>query len=400
MDGEKFKVKKYIKLEPKVMQYDWGNKTFIPNLLNQNSDNNPKAELWIGTHSGAPSTVENGKLFSTFLEENPNFLGKNHLDKYGTFLPLLFKILAIEKPLSIQCHPSVEFAKEGWKNEELYRKSHSRDQWNYKDDNRKAEVIYALTPITAMSGFASFEKVNNNLKEFIPFGYDKYFKEISINEEYSENDKLKEIFQVLYRMDDKNLSILIEELINNIKINKTSEDFLTKEEIIASAYTEYPMDAGLFMPLLLNIVHLNVGDSLYLEPRVLHAYVFGNGIELMSASDNVLRGGLTHKKMDVDELLKVMLVRGGDVSLSKKYKDKFNRIVVDTPTEEFSLIVMQDDVYNVTTKSLEIIINTGDNNKLFIDNQEIVLNKGDVYAIASNISYRLSASSALFCATI
>lgn len=393
-------MKNYIKLEPKVMQYDWGNKTFIPNLLNQSIDNNPKAELWIGTHIGAPSTVENGKLFSTFLEENPSFLGQKHLDKYGTFLPLLFKILAIEKPLSIQCHPSIPIAREGWKNEEEYRKNHPRNLWNYKDDNRKAEVIYALTPITAMCGFASYSIVKKNLINAIPDGFDKYFKSVDDNKLLSDNEKLSTIFELLYRMEKDELNILITELIENIKVNKVSDDFLSKEEIIVSAYKEYPLDPGLFTPLILNVVHINIGDSLYLEPRILHAYVFGNGIELMSASDNVLRGGLTHKKMDVDELLKVMLVRGGEVSFSKKHKDEFGRIVIETPTDEFTLIVMEKNKFSVTTKSIEILLNTGNNTKLFVENKEINFTKGDVYAIASGISYTLSTTDSVFCATI
>ncbi|MBK5201804.1 MAG: mannose-6-phosphate isomerase, class I, partial [Spirochaetaceae bacterium] len=221
-------MKNYIKLEPKVMQYDWGNKTFIPNLLKQRIDNNPKAELWMGTHSGAPSTVENGKLFSTFLEENPSFLGQQHLDKYGTFLPLLFKVLSIEKPLSIQCHPSIPIAKEGWKREEEYRKTHPRNLWNYKDDNRKAEVIYALTPITAMCGFASYGVVKNNLLTTIPVGYNDYFKTIDENNVLPEDEKLSAIFELLYRMDVADLNMLIIELMENIKVNKISDVFLTK----------------------------------------------------------------------------------------------------------------------------------------------------------------------------
>ncbi len=392
-------MKKYIKIEPKVMKYDWGNKSFIPQLLNQEIDDEPKAELWMGTHSGAPSTVEDDKLFSTFLEENPSFLGQKHLDKYGTFLPLLFKILAIEKPLSIQCHPSVELAKEGWKKEEDYRKTHPKNLWNYKDDNRKAEVIYALTPITAMCGFAPYDVAKNNLLNVIPKGYEKYFKKIDLSDDSSDK-KLSSIFETLYRMAKDELSVLIDELMSNLCVSKSKDEFLSKEEIIAFAYKEYPLDPGLFMPLILNVAHLNKGDSLYLEPRILHAYVYGNGIELMSASDNVLRGGLTHKKMDVDELLRVMIVRGGEISLSKKHKDESNRVIVETPTEEFTLIVMENGKFEVTTNSIEILLNTGDNNKLYVENKEIKFTKGDVYAIASGVSYSLSTTNAVFCATI
>ena len=394
-------MKNYIRINAKVQEYDWGNRTFIPSLLNHEPDGNPQAELWMGTHSGAPSTVEDDKLFSDFLDENPSFLGKKSTDKYGTYLPLLFKVLAIERPLSIQCHPSVEIAKQGWKDEEKFRKNNPKNLWNYKDDNRKAEVIYALTPITAMCGFAEYDEIVDNLKKYIPEGYERYFSSVERNAELSDNQKISFIFENLYRMNPKNLSALIKELMSNIEEPSVKdENFLSKEQIIISAYEEYPKDPGLFCPLILNVAHLQVGEALYLEPRILHAYVLGNGIELMSASDNVLRGGLTHKKMDVDELIRVMIVRSGKINLCKKKEDSFKRTVVDTPPEEFSLVVMENGTFEVTTDSMELLLNTGCDTTLSIEGESVDFNKGNVLAIASDKKYILSTTEAVFCAKI
>lgn len=394
-------MKKYVKIVPKVQEYEWGNKTFIPSLLNIEPDNNPKAELWMGTHSGAPSTLEDGSLFSTFLDSNPEFLGQKHLDKYGTFLPLLFKVLAIEKPLSIQCHPTVEIAQKGWEDETEFRSKNPKSQWNYKDNNRKAEVIYALSPITAMCGFVKYKEAISNLKQLIPEGYKKYLSGVEGNAEISENEKLSFIFDTIYRMDKSRLKSLIKELMKNVKAPSIIDhDYLSKEEIILSCYEEYPEDPGLFCPLILNVAHLKPGESLYLEPCILHAYVLGNGIELMSASDNVLRGGLTHKKMDVDELIRVMVVKGGNLETAKIDKDKFNRDIVETPTEEFTLAVMNKSTFSITTESIEILLNTSDSSSLEIEGEYVSFKKGEVIAIACNTSYVLTSDAPVYCAKI
>ncbi len=394
-------MKNYIKIQPKVQEYDWGNSTFIPSLLNVEQDKKPKAELWMGTHSGAPATLEDGSLFSTFLEENQEFLGQKHLNKYGSYLPLLFKVLAIDKPLSIQCHPTAEIAKKGWAAEENYRLENPKNLWNYKDDSRKAEVIYALTPLTAMCGFIPYKEAVKNLKRMIPNGYIKYLSAVEGNAEISENEKLSFIFETIYRMDADYLKLLIKELMKNVKApEEINENFLSKEEIIIRSYEEYPKDPGLFCPLILNIAHLRKGDALFLEPCMLHAYVLGNGIELMSASDNVLRGGLTHKKMDVDELIKVMVVKGEKLELATKHKDIYNRVIVETPTEEFTLAVMENGTFSVKTDSIEILLNNSMDTKIQIEGEDVPFIKGEVLVVASEKSYVLSTSNSVYCAKI
>lgn len=387
---------KYIKIEPKIMEYAWGNKDFIPTLINKEIDENPKAELWMGTHSGAPSVIYNSdKLLEDFLKENSSFFSTKHIEMFKENLPFLFKVLAIEKPLSIQCHPDYEFAKIGYQNETEYRKDNPRALWNYKDDNRKAEVIFALTNITAMCGFLNDVEIVSNLTQYIPNGYNKYIAPKLENK----SNKAEIIFEYLYRVEKEILKELITELLENVKDCENKKgDFFTKEGIINRVSPAYPQDSGLFAPLFLNVVHLNVGDALYLEPRLLHAYVFGNGIELMSASDNVLRGGLTNKKMDVDELMKVMVVSQDKLELCKKYIDDYNRVVVETPTEEFTLKYFNAGKYEVTTDNLEMLLFIEDS-ELIIDNKTVTIKKGDVYVISANTSYSLNNKGQVFVAT-
>ncbi len=389
-------MKKFVKITPEVVEYAWGNNDFIPNLIGKPVDNKPKAEMWMGTHPGAPSLVsETNQTLEKFLEENSHFFSLNHLKLYNDKLPFLFKVLAIEKPLSIQCHPDYREAKLGYDNEREFRKNNPRSLWNYKDDNRKAEVIYALTPITAMCGFLSDDEIIENLKTYIPFGFEKYINQLL----KGSSNKAKTIFEYIYTVEIDVLKHLVSELLKNVKSkeNKVGE-FFTKEGIINRVSKEFPLDRGLFAPLMLNVVHLNEGESLYLEPRLLHAYVYGNGIELMSASDNVLRGGLTNKKMDVDELLKVMIIKPLKIKLCKQYKDINNKVIVETPTDEFTLAVYKKGNYEIKSDNLEMLLFLEDS-KMEIQNQVLDIKKGSVYVIAANSHFKLEANGDIFVAT-
>jgi len=387
---------KYVKITAEVLEYAWGNKDFIPNLTGSKIDGNPKAEMWMGTHPGAPSMVSSSEQsLESFLKNNLNFFSPEHLKMFNDELPFLFKVLAIEKPLSIQCHPDYREARVGFENEKEFRKNNPKSLWNYKDSNRKAEVIYALSDITAMCGFLPDDEIITNLKTYIPNGFDTFILPLLRNVE----NKAKVIFKYLYTVDVNTLSTLINELLKNVaNSNNMVDNFFTKEGIINRVKDDYPKDRGLFAPLLLNVVHLKKDEALYLEPRVLHAYVYGNGIELMSASDNVLRGGLTNKKMDVSELLKVMKIKPLKIKKCKKYFDTENREIIETPTEEFILAVYRKGQSDVVTENIEMLLFL-DESTLEIDGKTIEVKKGDVYVIAAKTHMILNNSGDVFVAT-
>ena len=395
--------KKIIRLTSHVMEYAWGNKTFIPSILHQTPDGKPKAELWMGAHSFAPSFVpeENTSLI-TYLQKHPSFVGKKCREKFGDALPLLLKVLAIDKPLSIQCHPSTSLAQQGWRKEEAYRKTHERGEWNYKDPNRKAEIIYALTPITAMCGFVDAKKSLKVLQSLIPLGYQREFSS------YQEEGTLllKSLFTDLYTMDVSRRSQLIEEMMQNLEkkhlvlSSAPSKEFLSAEQIIKNCYQEYPTDPGLFCPILLNLVYLEKGEALYLEPRTLHAYVQGNGIELMSASDNVLRGGLTHKKMDIQELFKVLQIKTTEIHKAQSHLDRFQRTVIESPVDEFSLIVMHDKTFCVDTAAFELLFVEEGSARIQSGEEEMSLSQGDTIIIHSDCHYQINCQGTVFVATV
>ena len=275
-------------LDPCVKDYAWGNDYFIADLLELEKVG-PRAELWIGAHRlGSAVVKQSGEKLCDYLDGNPQFAS---CDADG--FPYLLKILAIAQSLSIQCHPDAVQAKQGFEAEkEIHRKLDSKD-WNYQDANPKAEMFYALTPITAMCGFRDFEEAKNLVKTVIPVFYADNISEIG---------SIFELFDKLYRLDEDSLNYAQAELLRNCDL--LPEDVRT---VVKELCDRFFGDPGVFCPLLLNIIHLEPGQAVYLKPRVLHAYISGNGVELMNNSDNVLRAGLTKKHMDLDELERVMI---------------------------------------------------------------------------------------------
>ena len=275
-------------LEPCVKDYAWGNDYFIADLL-ELEKNGPRAEMWIGAHKQGSAVVkQSGERLCDYLDQNPDFAGCN-----ADAFPYLLKILAIAQSLSIQCHPDAEQAKAGFDAELPKHSSIDRKNWNYQDPNPKAEMLYALTPVTAMCGFRSLDEAEKLMKIAVSVFYSDNISEIG---------SVFELFDKLYRMDAETLSFAHAELLRNCEL--LPEDV---RSVVKELCDLHFGDPGVFAPLLLNIIHLQPGQAVYLKPRVLHAYISGNGVELMNNSDNVLRAGLTQKHMDLDELEKVML---------------------------------------------------------------------------------------------
>ena len=295
-----------IKLKPVIKNYAWGNDYFIANLLAIDC-NGPMAELWIGTHKQGCSTVlETGQPLSEILDSDLAFCGFS-----SSNFPILLKVLSIGQSVSIQCHPDSEQAKLGYLAEAEKRKTLDRSLLNYADSNQKAEMLYALTPVTAMCGFRSFEEMTALLKIAVPNLFARYLAKFG---------SIASLFDGLYRLDKDTIVAGQRELLSRCECSfdktfvsndsaHTDCSVLAQDvrDIILDLGNRYFGDPGVFAPLLLNIVHLKPGQAIYLKPRVLHAYISGNGIELMNNSDNVLRAGLTVKHVDLDELQNVML---------------------------------------------------------------------------------------------
>lgn len=341
-----------VKIKGVVKEYAWGNKDFIPSLLGCERDEKPKAEYWMGTHPSGESLVGVEPLSSVI----------------GRRLPFLFKVLAIESPLSLQCHPNKEEAKRGWEKEAEKRRR--GEVCNYQDDNQKAEVLLALSPVTALCGFRTLEEGIGNLKRFIPKGYEEFLISCST---------IKEIFLTLFglSLDDKK-SILseLEKSIDDSDAALVDGEYYTLEGLVKKDLSSYLGDIGSVFPLIMNLIHLSPGEAIYLEPDTLHAYSKGNGIELMTASDNVLRGGLTPKRIDLDELSSILYFGETRPETVRKERDG-GLIRYITPCQEFSLASISDTAVSSPDGEDAIVIVTEGRTRIEGKSESIELEKGE-----------------------
>lgn len=273
--------------------YSWGSATAIANLLGRIPSGHPEAELWLGDHPGSPAhRVDTGQSLGEWGAENP--------DRYGTRpLPFLVKVLAAEKPLSIQAHPNRDQAIRGFARENAEGIALDAPNRNYRDPNHKPEIIIALTDFSALCGFrprADRERILGALEKIGVPGVEALRSKL-------EEGLGSAVEWILTRGDG------VDALVGAVSIARstTGDDLVDDAMTTAAGLADsYPGDPGVAVSLLLNHVVLSPGEALFLPAGNIHAYLHGLGIEVMAASDNVLRGGLTSKHIDVDELLDVL----------------------------------------------------------------------------------------------
>ena len=379
-----------IKITAQMKSYPWGGFAYIQDLVQQPKRKGEAiGELWMGVHPNGPSRVpaSDNLLLSDFLSRNRRFLGKHES------FPFLLKVMAIEKPLSIQCHPNSEQAKKGYKGEEEKRKSVPQDQWNYADENPKAEILYAIGACTAMCGFLPKQEIEANLKRLLPDSFEGLLGNCCKQE-----NPIKCYFEQLYRLDKPALKILIEQYARNLA-NETSEDrapFLTAKEMALQAIAEFPLDPGVFAPFLLNIVELEPGQAIYLEPQIVHAYVRGNGIELMNNSDNILRAGLTDKHMDVEELMRVMIAKKQPVEKIDSFSDEGGLHFI-TENPDFDLSVLSEGIFAVDGGNLSLLLCLEGSATIRKDEEEIHFNRGECLLVGPSVrGYQVEAQGTVF----
>ena len=293
--------------------YAWGSTTAIAQLLGHAASGGPEAELWLGAHPGSPSVIldptQTGGAadLAEWIAADP----ETTLGRFAASgrLPFLLKVLAAATPLSLQAHPTLEQARAGFQRENELGIARDAPERNYKDAFPKPELIYALSPtFDALCGFRPLDEVRALLRALI---------DASLGMEDPQPQPLEDLLDSLSGSDVA-LPETVEWVIGRRTGVATLVSLVTmlasrgvsgydaEMATVSSLAVEYPGDPGIVISLLLNRVSLAAGEALYLPAGNIHAYLSGLGIELMSASDNVLRGGLTPKHIDVPELLNVL----------------------------------------------------------------------------------------------
>ncbi|MFJ4539575.1 mannose-6-phosphate isomerase, class I [Streptomyces tibetensis] len=316
------------RLDNTIRPYAWGSPTAIPQLLGVEPTGEPQAEMWMGAHPGAPSRTGRGTLVEVVDADPEQELGRAAVARFGPRLPFLLKILAAGAPLSLQVHPDLAQAQEGYADEERRGIPVDAPHRNYKDANHKPELICALTEFDGLCGFRAPLAAAALLDDL---GVDSLKPYVDLLHAHPEDAALREVLTAILTADPDEMS-------------RTVTETATACTRLGGAYApyadiahHYPGDPGVLAAMLLNHVRLQPGEALYLGAGIPHAYLNGLGVEIMANSDNVLRCGLTPKHVDVPELLRIVRFLPSDPGVLRPEASPDGEEVYETPIDEFRL---------------------------------------------------------------
>jgi mannose-6-phosphate isomerase len=318
-------------LQGQVRNYAWGSPTAIPELLGRRPTGDPQAEYWLGAHPLAPSLIEGEPLDSVLLR-HPDWVQPSCRRIFGDRFPVLMKLLAADRPLSLQAHPDRAQAEAGFAREEAAQLDRDSPERTYKDDWPKPELLIALTEFDGLCGF---REPARTVELFRALGVaDALTSVISPLWQRKGATALAQVFLDILTLDDPDLvARVVQAARARLRDSGELGDFAqTAVELDA----HYPRHPSILAALLLNRIHLEPGQGLFLPPRTMHSYLRGVGVEVMATSDNVLRGGLTTKHIDVDELIHVVSFQPSSIA-PVPTRDEAGFIHYLTEAPEFSV---------------------------------------------------------------
>lgn len=321
-----------------IRPYAWGSRTAIAELLGEPSPAaRPQAEMWLGAHPDDPSLLADGTSLQQWIAADPpRRLGPATVHALGPQLPFLMKVLAAAAPLSLQVHPTTEQAWAGYDEENGRGIAQDAAERNYRDRQHKPELICATTTFI---GLAGFRPVRQTLAVLDGLDVDALADHRRTLAAAPDSDGLRTVVERLLSG-----SADVRGAVAGIAAAcARSGDFPLERKWIGSLSARYPDDAGVVVALLMNLVVLEPGEAIFLPAGVLHSYLDGIGIEVLASSDNVLRGGLTSKHVDVPELLRVLdtTPRPPPVVLPRRVTD--DEVGYDVPAREFRLSCLDLD---------------------------------------------------------
>ena len=387
---------KLFPLKGQIQNYAWGGYQFIPELLGKAVTNTKCAEYWLGAHDKAPSSIItlNGEVpLNSFLNNNlETLIGSKVYEKFGR-LPYLFKVLDVHGMLSIQVHPTKSEAEKGFKKENDLGIPLTASHRNYKDDNHKPEIMVALSEFWLLHGFlpeTELKKILNQNPEFKDL--------ISVFEKEGYYGLYKTVMEESQEKTNATLKPLVDRILplyKEGKLTKASPDYWAAKVVDAS---EDPsnLDKGIYSIYFFNIVKAEKGEAIFQDAGIPHAYLEGQNMELMANSDNVLRGGLTPKHVDVPELLKHVTFEATKPNIMKGelQSDGLERIYKSpAPDFELSQIKLFDaDTYKSTSKTAEIIIVINGSGEFKQGETIVDCKKGDTAIVLANSPYTITSS--------
>ncbi|RKS88578.1 mannose-6-phosphate isomerase type 1 [Microbacterium sp. AG790] len=376
--------------------YSWGSTTLIPALEGRESTGAPEAEIWYGDHPGCPSRTSDGRTLDVALAE----AGR-------PALPFLLKLLAAASSLSIQAHPTRAQAQEGFAREE--RAGIPRDAADrlYRDDNHKPEIIVALSdefralvglrPLAATRRFLS---VLAAAGDEVPAGVAQLQRRLDVDDDGPAAERaLRDVLAWALGEAD---AATVQSVATALDAAATAErpEFADEIAVLRAAASDFPGDGGLIVALLMNLVTLRRSEGLFAPAGVLHAYQSGLGVELMAASDNVMRGGLTPKHVDVPELLHVLDAAPAPAPVIRPRPLADGVDVYDTPVDDFLLerVTVAGDTVRVAVHGPAIALCTDGEVVVGAASGAAALRPGAAVHIADEDAVEVSGTGELFLA--
>ncbi|MFT4736079.1 MAG: mannose-6-phosphate isomerase [Cyclobacteriaceae bacterium] len=378
-----------------VQDYAWGGTSFIPKLLGQTPTGDPYAEYWMGAHDKAPSVVtDNGKRLNELITANPTeMLGSLVADHFGR-LPFLLKVLDVSDMLSIQVHPSKFEAEKGFKQEDELGVPLTAKNRNYKDDNHKPELMVALGDFWLLHGFKTLVALKATLSNT---------RELRHLLPVLEAEGYRGLYQLVMEEDVHETNLTLKPLIDRVLprykaglLDKSHPDYWA-----AKAYLTFcqsgDLDKGIYSVYFFNIVKAKAGEAIFQGAGLPHAYLEGQNMELMANSDNVLRGGLTPKHVDVPELLKhVNFAETIPAILTGELQQNGIERIYKSPAPDFELSkidLRSDSKYHMTASTFEIMLVLSGEVTAIAQDEVVTLKRGEVLAVTAASKYELSTKS-------
>ncbi len=320
-------------IRPALQRYEWGTPDDLPALLGFEADGGPYAEAWWGVHPGGPATVDTDDgptPLDVLIERDPAAaLGGRVLADHGDRLPYLLKVLAIGGPLSIQVHPSLEVAREGFAREERAGIPRTAPDRVFRDGNHKPEMIVALTPVVLLSGFRDASEVRDDITAI---GGPVATRLARL---CGDDDPDLAAFLAGVMADDEAPG-----LVSDLAFAGAHRGAGPNLAAAARAASRFPGDRGALVALAMNLVRLEPGEACFTPDGVVHSYLSGVGLEIMANSDNVIRAGLTPKHVDVEALLEMAQTAPSEPERPEASRTG-STIEYALPVREFGLTIVE-----------------------------------------------------------
>jgi mannose-6-phosphate isomerase len=340
-----------------IQPYAWGSLTVIPEFLGKAPSGKPQAELWFGAHPLAPSTVEGEPLDKVVAHDPVGVVGPVSVEVFGPRLPFLLKVLAAAQPLSLQAHPSRQQAEAGFDREQAAGVPRDAPNRTYRDGWPKPELLCALMETEALCGFRRPHETYRLFEQLGAASALEIVKPLD-NDDLPAEERLATVFGRLLRLSADQRSVITEVVQAAEAVNRP-DDLASFARTARELGQFYPGDPGILAALLMNRITLQPGDTLYMPAGNLHAYLSGGGVEIMANSDNVMRGGLTPKYVNVDELLAILDFTPGFAGLITPVEESPGVWRYPTPAPEFAL-------WRIETREAPVSVPAGTSGRILL----------------------------------